>query len=66
MNKKEIIEALEKLLKEFQNKEMDCFRDIGYMNEHKFHMESEALQYKKEAYTDCWLRLNSVIDKINN
>ena len=63
MTKKELT-ILESVLKEIQDKQHECFRQMTYMREHKFNMEREAINYKQEAYNDSWLILSSAIDKL--
>lgn len=66
MNKNEFIKELEKLQKEFQDKETKCYENMAFMRQHKFNMEEEAIRYKAEAYNDAWLTVWHVIDKIQN
>lgn len=63
MTKREL-SILESVLKEIQDKEHECFRQMAYMKEHKFEMERCALGYKQEAYNDSWLIISSAIDKL--
>lgn len=63
MTKKE--EAiLGNLVKTLQDYENECYRQMAYMNEHKFEMEREAIRYKQQAYNRSWLEVASAIDKI--
>ena len=63
MTKKE--EAiLNNLVKTLQGYENECFRQMAYMNEHKFELEREAIRYKQQAYNRSWLEVASAIDKI--
>lgn len=48
-------------LQEYEN---ECYRQMAYMNEHKFEMEREAIRYKQQAYNRSWLEVASAIDKI--
>lgn len=52
------------LLKTLQEYEKECFRQIAFMNEHKFEMEREAIRYKQEAFSRSWLEVADAIDKI--
>lgn len=52
------------LVKTLQGYEDECFRQIAYMNEHKFEMEREAIRYRQQAYNRSWLEEASAIDKI--
>ncbi len=63
MNKSEetILNNLVKTLQEYEN---DCFRQIAFMNEHKFEMEREAIRYKQQAFNRSWLEVADTIDKI--
>lgn len=58
------ISVLESALKEIQGKELECFKQMAYMKEHKFEMERLALNYQQEAYNDSWLIISSAIDKL--
>ena len=63
MTKKEetILTNLVKTLQEYEN---ECYRQMGYMNEHKFEIEREAIRYRQQAYNRSWLEVASAIDKI--
>ena len=63
MTKKEET-ILNALVKTLQNYENECYRQMAYMNEHKFEMEREAIRYKQQAYNRSWLEVASAIDKI--
>lgn len=60
-NEETILNNLVKTLQEYEN---ECFRQIAFMNEHKFEMEREAIRYKQQAYSRSWLEVASAIDKI--
>lgn len=63
MNKNEenILSNLVNTLQEYEN---ECFRQIAFMNEHKFEMEREAIRYKQQAFNRSWLEVANAIDKI--
>ena len=63
MTKNEL-KILEDAVKELQDKQHECFREMVYMKEHKFEMERSAINYKQEAYNNSWLILSSAIDKL--
>lgn len=56
-----ILNNLVKTLQEYEN---DCFRQIAFMNEHKFEIEREAIRYKQQAFNRSWLEVADAIDKI--
>lgn len=56
-----ILDNLVKTLQEYEN---ECYRQMAYMNEHKFEMEREAIRYKQQAYNRSWLEVANAIDKI--
>lgn len=62
--RKSELSILENALKEMQDKERKCFRQMAYLKEHKFEMERAALSYKQQAYNESWLILSSAIDKL--
>lgn len=63
MTKKE--EAiLNDLVKTLQNYEDECYRQMAFMNEHKFEIEREAIRYKQQAFNRSWLEVSRAIDKI--
>lgn len=66
MEMKMEMKVIEDALDEIKNKEMDIYREIGFLNSHKFKMEVEAMRYKAEAYADCWLIVSSALDKLKN
>ena len=55
---------LNNLVKTLQNYENECYRQMAYMNEHKFEMEREAIRYKQQAYNRSWLEVANAVDKI--
>lgn len=57
---------LNNLVKTLQDYENECYRQIAFMNEHKFEMEREAIRYKQQAYNRSWLEVASAIDKIKH
>lgn len=63
MTKKEET-ILNNLVKTLQEYEDECYRQMAYMNEHKFEMEREAIRYKQQAYNRSWLEVARAIDKI--
>ena len=60
-NEETILNNLVKTLQDYEN---ECFRQIAFMNEHKFEMEREAIRYKQQAFNRSWLEVANVIDKI--
>ena len=52
------------IVKTLQDYENECYRQMGYMNEHKFEMEREAIGYKQQAFNRSWLEVANAIDKI--
>lgn len=64
MTKKE--EAiLNDLVKTLQNYEDECYRQMAFMNKHKFEIEREAIRYKQQAFNCSWLEVSRAIDEIN-
>jgi hypothetical protein len=55
---------LNNLVKTLQEYEKECFRQIAFMNEHKFEMEREAIRYKQQAFNRSWLEVANAIDEI--
>lgn len=64
--KKEIIQTIDRLIKEIQDREDDCFRQMAFCNEHKFEIEREAIHYAQRAYNRCKLEAFEAMDKIIN
>lgn len=63
MTKKE--EAiLNNLVKTLQGYENECYRQMAFMNEHKFEIEREAIRYKQQAFNRSWLEVADAIDKM--
>lgn len=60
-NEETILNDLVKTLQEYEN---ECFRQIAFINAHKFEMEREAIRYKQEAFSRSWLEVENAIDKI--
>lgn len=55
---------LNNLVKTLQEYEKECFRQMSFMNEHKFEMEREAIRYKQQAFNRSWLEVANAIDEI--
>ena len=64
MNKEEKA-ILKNLVKTLQNYEDECYRQMAFMNEHKFEIEREAIRYKQQAFNRSWLEVSNAIDEIN-
>ena len=60
-NEETILNNLVKTLQDYEN---ECFRQIAFMNEHKFEMERGAIRYKQQAFNRSWLEVANAIDKI--
>ena len=60
-NEETILDNLVKTLKGYEN---ECFRQMAFINEHKFEIEREAFRYKQEAFSRSWLEVANAIDKI--
>ena len=60
-NEETILNNLVRTLQEYEN---ECFRQIAFMNEHKFEMEREAIRYKQQAFNRSWLEVANAIDEI--
>ena len=60
-NEETILNNLVKTLQDYEN---ECYRQMAYMNEHKFEMEREAIRYKQQAYNRSWLEVANAIEKI--
>lgn len=55
---------LNDLVKTLQGYENECYRQMAFMNEHKFEIEREAVRYKQQAFNRSWLGVTDAIDKI--
>lgn len=66
ISKNTVIKILENLQKKFQEKENQCYTEIGFMKEHGFKMEEEAIRYKLGAYNDAWLTVWQEIDNLKD
>ena len=64
MNKEEKA-ILKNLVKTLQNYEDECYRQMAFMNKHKFEIEREAIRYKQQAFNRSWLEVSGAIDEIN-
>lgn len=62
-NEKEILDGLVKTLQDYEN---ECYRQMAFMNEHKFELEREAIRYKQQAFNRSWLEVASAINKIKD
>lgn len=65
MDGKKVKAIIQKVINDIQEKENECFRQIAYMNEHKFEMEREAIRYRQQAFNRSWLMVSSALDEIN-
>lgn len=66
ISKNKVIKILENLQEKFQEKENQCYIEIGFMKEHGFKMEEEAIRYKSDAYKDAWLTIWQEIDNLKD
>lgn len=64
MDKSEVKNIINKVITNIKNNELECFRQMAYMNEYKFFFERDAIKYKQEAYNECWLELSNALDDI--
>lgn len=55
---------LNNVVKVLQAYESECYRQMAFMNEHKFEIEREAIRYKQQAFNRSWLEVADAIDKI--
>ena len=55
---------LNNLVKKLQDYENECYRQMAFMNEHKFEIEREAIRYKQQAFNRSWLEVADAIDKM--
>ena len=46
------IEALQKISDFIDEKRSEVYKEMAFANEHNFHMESQALNYKASAYSN--------------
>ena len=65
MNGERVKEILKKVIKDIQDLENESYRQMVYMNEHKFEMEREAIRYRQQAFNRSWLMVSNALDKIN-
>lgn len=65
MDGKKVKEILQKVIKDIQDLENESFRQMAYMNEHKFEMEREAIRYRQQAFNRSWLMVSNALDEIN-
>ena len=56
---------LEELLAKFEQYENDCWDKIGFLNEHKFAFEKQAVDLKRQAYHDCYRELRRTIGRLS-
>lgn len=61
---REELKILENLEKEISEKEDFCFEQMSFCRKHKFEMEAVALEYRREAYHCCGLKVMNVIDEL--
>ena len=59
------IEALQTISDYINKQRMDVYNDIGYANKHNFKMESMALTYKSDAYSDINGEILMLIHKLS-
>lgn len=65
MDGKKVKEILQKVIKDIQEKENECFREMGYMNKHNYAIEREAIRYGQQAFNRSWLMVSSALEEIN-
>lgn len=62
----EELKILENLVQELREKEDYCLSQMTFCRKHKFEMETTALEYRREAYNCCMLKVMDAIDKLKS
>ena len=55
-------EQLQAVLDKFDRREDECYDKMGYMEEHKFKYEKQAIDLKRQAYHECFRELQATLN----
>lgn len=58
-------EQLQAVLDKFDRREDECYDKMGYMEEHKFNYEKQAIDLKRQAYHECFRELQATFSRMN-
>lgn len=57
-------EQLQAVLDEFDRKEDECWEKIAFMDEHKFMYEKQAIDIRRQAYHECFRKLQTALSRM--
>ena len=57
-------EQLQAVLDKFDRREDECYDKMGYMEEHKFKYEKQAIDLKRQAYHECFRELQATLSRM--
>ena len=57
-------EQLQAVLDEFDRKEDECWEKIAFMDEHKFVYEKQAIDIRRQAYHECFRKLQTALSRM--
>jgi hypothetical protein len=57
-------EQLQAVLDKFDRREDECYDKMGYMEEHKFNYEKQAIDLKRQAYHECFRELQATLSRM--
>jgi len=57
-------EQLQAVLDEFDRKEDECQEKIAFMDEHKFMYEKQAIDIRRQAYHECFRKLQTALSRM--
>ena len=57
-------EQLQAVLDKFDRREDECYDKMGYMEEHKFNYEKQAIDLKRQAYHECFRELQATFSRM--
>ena len=63
MTRKEI-DLLQAVLDKFDYLEDVCIGKIDFLKEHKFHLEQEVMEVKRQAYRECFNELQNTLRRM--
>ena len=65
MDKEKVIAIVSRAIKNIQAEENECIKQIRYLREHRFFMESEAKVYEQRSYNKSWLIVHDALEEID-
>lgn len=54
------------LVEKFGLYEDECFNEIQFLTEHKFHIQRDVVDIKRQAFHTCYRELKNVVEQLKS